>query len=799
MNVPFARRVAVPAICTLSLCASSALAQRPPLLETPPTVAHSAPALELGRSGYRAPHDRLYLSAQPDGSPQVRGRTYKAEFTPSAATYIPFCGSEAPRSHPLSLRIESIRAGGAPVEFADSVVAGLEGTTVRYARGGVTEIYELALDSLEQKFVFDALPAGGELALRLRFATDLTASREGSALVFSSSDGSVGYGAATIVDARGASAPVTTEIDGQAIVLRAPAAFLAQATFPVTLDPVISTAYVGWTIEPVHSFAPAIAWDETNQRYCVVYEETYSATDHDVVRVFVDPSGTFQSGAYVDANLSDYWAKPDVANSNNANNFYVVAELGLPSAYARTIHGRTIDGATGALGSDTLVSTPDQIGEFINASVGGDPYDGSASNYMVVWQRVLWQDVEEHVHGRLVSTGGVLQGTSTMLIENSSTVNRFPRISKSCQQAGYYHVVWERRMPAGDGDIWAAELSWSGVLLAGPTAVVTSGDTTKPACSPIDNSGRWLLVYEYAYPSDHDIYAAMMTDLTNNTTVDVSYREYLLGSGTYLNDQRLPAADTDGVHFTCTYSEQVGALPVNYDVYASTLDILGTVPTVGESHQLLGGGQWREDSTRLCSQQAAGGSGNKLGVVWQYEGPGIGDIYFGSYGTSDFIKLCWPGWDGVMVCPCTSASAPAGHGCENSSYTGGASLNGSGNASLAADTALFTTSGEKPSAPSMVTQGTTLLNNGATFGQGVRCVGGSLKRLYVKIASGGSISAPVGSDPNIHTRSAALGDPLSAGTTRYYFVYYRDPVVLGFCPASAGYNATDTVQVTWRP
>ncbi len=69
----------------------------------------------------------------------------------------------------------------------------------------------------------------------------------------------------------------------------------------------------------------------------------------------------------------------------------------------------------------------------------------------------------------------------------------------------------------------------------------------------------------------------------------------------------------------------------------------------------------------------------------------------------------------------------------------------------------------------------------------------------MKIASGGSITAPVGLDPTLSARSAALGDPLSPGNIRYYFVYYRDPLVLGGCSLSLGFNATDTVRVLWRP
>ena len=138
-------------------------------------------------------------------------------------------------------------------------------------------------------------------------------------------------------------------------------------------------------------------------------------------------------------------------------------------------------------------------------------------------------------------------------------------------------------------------------------------------------------------------------------------------------------------------------------------------------------------------------------------------------------------------------------GCENSSATGGASLDGGGEASLANDTAVFTTFGERPTAPSILAQGTALIGAGVSFGQGLRCAGGALKRMYVHIASGGSITAPSGLDLPISLRSAALADPLSPGSKRYYFVYYRDPLVVGGCPASAGFNATDTLQLAWRP
>ena len=80
------------------------------------------------------------------------------------------------------------------------------------------------------------------------------------------------------------------------------------------------------------------------------------------------------------------------------------------------------------------------------------------------------------------------------------------------------------------------------------------------------------------------------------------------------------------------------------------------------------------------------------------------------------------------------------------------------------------------------------------FGDGLRCAGGALKRLYTKTAASGSITAPQAGDPTVSARSAALGDPIPLGATRVYHTYYRDPN-LGFCPA--GFNATNAIAQVW--
>lgn len=169
-------------------------------------------------------------------------------------------------------------------------------------------------------------------------------------------------------------------------------------------------------------------------------------------------------------------------------------------------------------------------------------------------------------------------------------------------------------------------------------------------------------------------------------------------------------------------------------------------------------------------------------------------IVEGRSSTSTIEAYCFGDGSGA-ACPCANPGG-LGRGCDNSSNTGGALLAASGLASLSSDTLLFTTSGEKPSALSTIAQADTQISP-VVFGQGLRCAGGLLKRLYTKSAVGGAISAPMGTEPQVHVRSAELGDTISAGSIRYYYVYYRDPTVLGGCPAASTFNSTQSLAVTW--
>ena len=174
------------------------------------------------------------------------------------------------------------------------------------------------------------------------------------------------------------------------------------------------------------------------------------------------------------------------------------------------------------------------------------------------------------------------------------------------------------------------------------------------------------------------------------------------------------------------------------------------------------------------------------------------DVFLRDRGdASSFAAFCAGDASGA-TCPCGNRGA-TGHGCENSAATGGALLAASGVASLATDTVQLDCSGELATAPSIVMQGSVAVPS-VLFGDGLRCAGGNLERLFSRNAVGGVVVVPQPGDPSISARSAANGDAITLGSTRIYQVFYRDPNP-SFCstPPGGTFNVSNAIAVSWGP
>jgi len=163
------------------------------------------------------------------------------------------------------------------------------------------------------------------------------------------------------------------------------------------------------------------------------------------------------------------------------------------------------------------------------------------------------------------------------------------------------------------------------------------------------------------------------------------------------------------------------------------------------------------------------------------------------------IFFCEPNVAFVFPCPCGNPASGPGRGCNNTALTGGAMLSVTGAASLSADTLAFTASAERPAVLSILIQHTLPTLSGATFGHGIRCLGGSFKRLYQKNSVAGSVTMPGALDPTISARSAALGAPIAPGSSRYYGIYYRDGAIPPCPNPSSNFNIGVQAAQHWVP
>lgn len=142
----------------------------------------------------------------------------------------------------------------------------------------------------------------------------------------------------------------------------------------------------------------------------------------------------------------------------------------------------------------------------------------------------------------------------------------------------------------------------------------------------------------------------------------------------------------------------------------------------------------------------------------------------------------------ATFCPCSNFGYP-GRGCANSIGLG-ARLAAQGSASIAAADLVLRGQGLIPGQAALYFQGTTRTNagNGVLFGDGLRCAGGTVVRIQMRVTN------PAGSSQT--TVDVAAAGLVSPGTTRNYQIWYRDPVG---SPCGGIFNLSNGLEISWLP
>jgi hypothetical protein len=354
--------------------------------------------------------------------------------------------------------------------------------------------------------------------------------------------------------------------------------------------------------------------------------------------------------------------------------------------------------------------------------------------------------------------------------------------------------VWQRDNGyVNDADVWGGILHWDGSTFAAPFEISAwyQAEWQVAVSSPLNGSMRYLATWQDTDGGDHDIIMAL---LDGGTVLDKQDLSLMEGSN-YVNDQQESSVDSDGDHFLVSYVEAWGS----YDIYASDVYVSGATLGLAQAHVPVDVDWTADHSPRVTSCFSGGATDqsrrHRYLAAWNStpQGGGPADVegaFFDSVDGGTMSSFCF-GDGSSVICPCANNGAP-GHGCANSVNPAGALLTASGVPSTVADSLVLHGSGMPATAFCIFLQGS---SSGTVFsyGDGLRCVGGSLLRIGAKHASGGSASYPGAGDLTVSFR----GNVPALGAQRSYQVWYRNPDP-SFC-TSATFNVSNGMLVTWAP
>jgi hypothetical protein len=518
---------------------SAAIADRADAVPTDRTVTSSDADRPVPPSWDMVLHD------EQDGARWVLGRNYKFCLTPDDATFIPFFGSEAPRNFPLTLRLTSLRRGEQELAIAAKTTS-RRGDQLWVDRAAVREVYDVAMDHVAQSFVVEGHGGSGDLVVEQSVTSELVGERSAAGIAFRGEHGVVTYSGALAFDASGRRIDLPIALAGARIRIVVPAAFMVDAEWPVTIDPIVSNGTIASA--PSIDLEPDVAADLNTT--VISWQRVWSSTDHDCFlhRSFNNIVSTIDF-------TSENWREVKVGcHSHTA---LVVGIVGQPWSQ-RVVKGRITEG-NGTVWAPFVIADS-SLGHAISCDVGAD----DSFRFCVVWEREVTAS-DHDILFRMVTGSGSFS-TAPLAVDNSiGSLDQRPRIAGSSGRAGttaqFWPVVWQRRFSSVDEDIRGAVINTDGILLRPSFSIDSSGaNDTNPAVSTPgrDDMGarQWMVCHERQMPfGGRDVHGHVFAGTSAISGIR-NLSQMADAAMANSSDQVLPAVECDGMRFVVAYVER---------------------------------------------------------------------------------------------------------------------------------------------------------------------------------------------------------------------------------------------------
>jgi len=585
------------------------------------------------RSTFRAPDQaRLQFDVDADGRHYVAGRAYKASFGQDGATFVPYLGSDAPRNFPVRFALSGATQGGDPVALTTPE---LRRDAARFVldQGAVRGEYVAGLDGLEQLFVVDAPLGVGDLVLDLDFESELVPRPNGAGWLFEGEHGAVSYGAAFVVDADGARLDLATESTGAGFRFTVPAEFLADAAWPIAVDPFITNFTID--LDPKDQLEVDVAYDPTTEEYLVVFEEVFSIGDSDVKSWSIDTNGApiLGSESYLDFTFVNC-TRPRVAMTNVRRQFLTVFVQGAAGS-PRRIAARSRHADTDLLGTTFLVDE-NTAGDRFEADVCGDSFQGTvlATHFTVVWRR-YWSASDSDVVARAVNEDGTFVSGENYVTNFVGVSDEQPSISECLAPATDQSVVvWRRLVSGSTYTVHAALLDFNGAVVTSEHLLASAANVSNPQVSGLSYSAlpaypgvlTYVACWERDFFTDSDIEAVVVAGFPGTPAVSSVINVSVIENVDYLLDQVSPDVVSLGDRWVISQSAVYPGY-TDFVTRATTLNIVGD--TLGISERFLAlTGTFDETLTPKTAGRHEAGQTNDLRLLTAW----IQQTTFGSPG-----------------------------------------------------------------------------------------------------------------------------------------------------------------------
>lgn len=259
------------------------------------------------------------------------------------------------------------------------------------------------------------------------------------------------------------------------------------------------------TVSTAFQLNPDLAYNPAYNEYLVVWEEEYSATDHDIRAWRVSASGERVGGEIVVAATDVFESHPAVAYNPSRGEFLVVwehlsgsGEVAHFDIYAQRLHPEGLH-----IGDPIVIANSDLQEQ--RPAVAND-----GSDYLVVWQG--WQPYAEHygIYAQRVTGLGALAG-SLIPVSTWEGDQVAPRLAYNPTQAQYL-VVWQDHhyAPAYGSEIYGQRVSAGGDLVGGQFPIASGGQKNRfsPDVTYSAASRSYLVAWDFANEAwDRDVYA----------------------------------------------------------------------------------------------------------------------------------------------------------------------------------------------------------------------------------------------------------------------------------------------------